>query len=152
MPLTLFHQPDISRGFAQRQHDLIAGHGKSEQAGVLNPDPQPGLMEMLDREGISRRPLGSGLEALRPDAMKTVARGGEVEQFAVRRPARLAVQGLAISCQLSVISFHLPGRRRMAMPVFAIEEHNHRCDRNNTQRCEHHQDFTRFMKVTLASG
>jgi len=152
VPLALFQHPDIPGSPAQRQHDFITGHGKSEQAGVLNPDPQPGLMEMLDREGISRRPLGSGLEALRPDAMKTVARGGEVEQFAVRRPARLAVQGLAISCQLSVISFHLPGRRRMAMPVFAIEEHNHRCDRNNTQRCEHHPDFTRFMKVTLASG
>ena len=110
MPLTLFHQPDISRGLPQCKNDFIAGHGKSEQAGVLNPDPQPGLMEMLDREGISRRPLRSGLEALRPDTVKAVARGGEVEQVAVRRPARLAVEGLAISCQLSVISFHLPGR------------------------------------------
>ena len=152
MPLALFQHPDIPGSLAQRQHDFITGHGKPQQAGVLNPDPQPVLMEMLDREGISRRPLRSGLEALRPDTVKAVARGGEVEQFAVRRPARLAVEGLAISCQLSVISFHLPGRRRMAMPVFAIEEHNHRCDRNNTQRCEHHQDFTRFMKVTLASG
>src|SRR5260370_25565122 len=62
--------------------DLVTGHGH----GSVHAKRR--AVEMMERERGSNRLLGGQIEALRPETKVAVPLGIEIEQVAIRRPAR----------------------------------------------------------------
>src|SRR5215471_5609657 len=54
-------------------------------------------MEMQNRQQLSYGLLRVSIQALGPDAVVSIASGEEIELFAAGRPARLAIQRLAVA-------------------------------------------------------
>src|SRR6187455_293596 len=88
--------PDTSAQLADADHDLVSRHGDVRSTRREVGHRVLPAVCVKHRDGIARRPLGLGIEALSPEAVVAIALGHVVQLEAVPRPSRRIGQGAPV--------------------------------------------------------
>ena len=89
LPLRQFRHPDVAGELFQGDYDLPSNHLRPSRTFQYAAERTPDRVRMIHRKGRTGRPLRRRLQALRPEADKSIPLGEVGQQVAVRRPARL---------------------------------------------------------------